>query len=79
MCIRDSSKDFREREGQLRAARNLLENGIDRLVVIGGDGSLTGTNEFRKNWAGLLAELVARGELDQAVADAHPCLSLIHI
>lgn len=68
------SKDFREREGQLRAARNLLEHGIDRLVVIGGDGSLTGTNEFRKNWAGLLAELVARGELDQAVADAHPCL-----
>ena len=30
--------EFREREGQLAAARNLLEHGIDRLVVIGGDG-----------------------------------------
>ena len=44
--------------------------------MIGGDGSLTGTNEFRKNWAGLLAELVERGELDQAVADAHPALMI---
>ena len=70
------SKDFRERSGQLAAARNLLAHGIDRLVVIGGDGSLTGTNEFRKNWAGLLAELVERGELDQAVADAHPALMI---
>ena len=70
------SKDFRERAGQLAAARNLLQHGIDRLVVIGGDGSLTGTNEFRKNWAGLLAELVERGELEQAVADAHPALMI---
>jgi 6-phosphofructokinase 1 len=68
------SKDFRERTGQLAAARNLLQHGIDRLVVIGGDGSLTGTNEFRKNWAGLLAELVERGELEQSVADQHPAL-----
>src|SRR5262245_29233394 len=31
---------FRTREGRLQAAKNLLERGIDRLVVIGGDGSL---------------------------------------
>ena len=70
------SKDFRERPGQLAAARNLLEHGIDRLVVIGGDGSLTGTNEFRKNWSGLLEELVASGQLTQEVADAHPALMI---
>src|SRR6056297_2193005 len=35
------SAEFRERDGRLRAAANLLEIGIDRLVVIGGDGSLT--------------------------------------
>ena len=40
------SAEFRERDGQLAAARNLLEHGIDRLVVIGGDGSLSGTDEF---------------------------------
>ena len=53
------SAEFREREGQLAAARNLLKHGIDRLVVIGGDGSLTGTNIFRENWEGLVEELVS--------------------
>src|SRR5512137_708568 len=35
---------FRTREGRLQAANNLLTHGIDSLVVIGGDGSLTGAN-----------------------------------
>ena len=34
--------DFRERAGRLKAAKNLIEKGITNLVVIGGDGSLTG-------------------------------------
>ena len=46
---------FRERDGRRRAARNLLEHGIDRLVIIGGDGSLSGANEFRQEWPDLLA------------------------
>lgn len=71
------SHDFRQREGQLRAAGNLVAHGIDRIVVIGGDGSLTGANEFRKNWSGLLAELVSRGQLTQDVADAHPAMMLV--
>ena len=71
------SADFRTREGQRRAARNLLVNGIDGLVVIGGDGSLTGANEFRHAWSGLLQELVASGEIDQAQANAHPQLAII--
>ena len=37
---------FRTREGRLRAAENLLLRDIDRLVIIGGDGSLTGANLF---------------------------------
>ena len=68
------SKDFRERSGRLRAARNLLEHGIDRLIVIGGDGSLSGLDQFRSEWSGLLAELVETGELDADVAQAHPAL-----
>src|SRR5512147_1732167 len=47
---------FRTREGRLQAARHLLERGIDRLVVIGGDGSLTGANIFRQEWPDLVAE-----------------------
>ena len=55
------SADFRTYEGRHRAAANLLEHGIDHLVVIGGDGSLSGTNEFRGEWAQHVAELAAEG------------------
>ncbi|HYO84983.1 MAG TPA: 6-phosphofructokinase [Dermatophilaceae bacterium] len=70
------SKDFRERAGQLRAAKHLLEHEIDRIIVIGGDGSLTGLHEFRKNWSGLLAELVDASEVSAEVAAAHPALMI---
>ncbi|WP_084343214.1 6-phosphofructokinase [Piscicoccus intestinalis] len=65
---------FREREGRLAAAKNLLEHGIDRLVVIGGDGSLTGTDTFRREWPGLLAELHERGDITEETVRAHPTL-----
>ncbi|WP_238695170.1 6-phosphofructokinase [Ornithinimicrobium flavum] len=68
--------EFRTREGMLAAARNLLEHGIDRLVVIGGDGSLRGTEEFRRQWSSLLGELVEAGELTPEVAEAHPRLAV---
>ncbi|WP_313952501.1 6-phosphofructokinase [Accumulibacter sp.] len=67
---------FREREGRLTAARNLLQHGIDRLVVIGGDGSLTGANLFRQEWPSLLEELLQRGEIDQLTAQRHPELMI---
>ena len=51
------SKDFRERDGRLKAAKNLIERGITNLVVIGGDGSLTGANKFRCEWPELLTTL----------------------
>lgn len=68
--------DFRNREGRLRAAKNLVDRGIDRLVVVGGDGSLTGANLFRQEWSSLLAELVSRGEISQTRADEHPYLAI---
>ena len=40
--------DFKERAGRLKAAKNLVDKGITNLVVIGGDGSLTGANRFRQ-------------------------------
>ena len=36
------SQDFRTAEGRLKAYENLVNAGIDALVVIGGDGSFTG-------------------------------------
>ncbi len=40
------SKEFMEPEGRRRAYGNLKESGIDAVVVIGGDGSLTGARIF---------------------------------
>ena len=67
------SADFRQRDGRLKAARNLVQHGIDRIVVIGGDGSLSGADLFRSEWTGLLAELADRGEItvDQAQQHTH--------
>lgn len=65
------SKEFREHEGRVKAARNLLEHGIDRLVVIGGDGSLTGIDTFRREWPELLAELVESGQVSAELAAKH--------
>src|SRR5690349_21917637 len=71
------SKRFRTRDGRRTAARNIVERGIDALVVIGGDGSLTGANVFREEWSELLAELVDCGQIAQQLADEHPFLRLV--
>ncbi len=66
--------EFHTREGKLHAAQNLLEVGIDRIVVVGGDGSLTGLNEFSSQWPSLLEELLAEGRITRDLANAHPTL-----
>ncbi len=68
--------EFHTREGRKLAARNLIRHGIDSLVVIGGDGSLTGANVFRQEWPELLAELAAEGQVSPQEAEAHPQLIL---
>jgi 6-phosphofructokinase 1 len=71
------SEEFRTRDGRLAAARNLLQLEIDGLVVIGGDGSLTGANLFRKEWPSLVDDLVKSGEINAKVAAAHPNLLIV--
>ncbi len=68
---------FRQRNGRLQAAANLLQHGIDNLVIIGGDGSLTGANLFRQEWPSLLQELVEKGELSSEVAQKHQKLTIV--
>src|SRR6476659_6946220 len=53
--------EFPERDGRRKAVRNLLRNGIDRLIVIGGDGSLSGADRLRQEWPSLVGELLASG------------------
>ncbi|CAG8547961.1 2956_t:CDS:10 [Ambispora leptoticha] len=59
---------FRTREGRLKAACNLVKNGIDALIICGGDGSLTGADILRSEWSGLLEELIREGRLTQEEA-----------
>ncbi|EGN98711.1 hypothetical protein SERLA73DRAFT_89685 [Serpula lacrymans var. lacrymans S7.3] len=56
------STAFRTVEGRLAAAYNLIKEGIDALVVCGGDGSLTGADVFRSEWPKLIAELRSQGK-----------------
>lgn len=56
--------EFKERSGRRKAAKNLVTRGITNLVVIGGDGSLTGANLFKEEWADLLKELAKEGKIN---------------
>jgi len=44
------SEEFRTKEGRKKAYDNLIENGIEGLVIIGGDGSFTGGVLFGKEF-----------------------------
>ena len=44
------SKEFMTDEGKEKAYQQMQEHGIDALVVIGGNGSLTGAMEFAKKY-----------------------------
>jgi 6-phosphofructokinase 1 len=66
------SPEFRERSGRLAVVANLIEHGVTRLIVIGGDGSLTAADLLHREWPELVAELVSSGELAPEVAERHP-------
>jgi 6-phosphofructokinase 1 len=68
--------EFRAKEGRLLAVRNLLIHDINSLVVIGGDGSLTGANLLRQEWQEHVATLLERGEITPAQAAEHPFLAI---
>ncbi len=68
---------FLTREGRLTAVANLLQHGIDNLVVIGGDGSLTGANIFHNEWPSLLDELVNNNRIDDATRKRHQQLTVM--
>ena len=71
------SKSFREHEGRLGAAKNMVLRGIDALVVCGGDGSLTGADVFRAEWPSLLKELVDTEQLTAEQIEPHKVLNIV--
>ena len=70
-------QDFRERSGRLSAAENLLQQGINSLAIIGGDGSLTGANLFKSEWSGLIKELVETNRVTSEVASKYGHLNIV--
>ncbi|XP_077664453.1 ATP-dependent 6-phosphofructokinase, platelet type isoform X4 [Eretmochelys imbricata] len=70
-------KEFRTREGRLKAAFNLIQRGITNLCVIGGDGSLTGANLFREEWSGLLEELAQSGKIEEEAVKKYVYLNIV--
>ncbi|KAK6199293.1 alpha subunit of 6-phosphofructokinase [Scheffersomyces amazonensis] len=68
---------FRERAGRLVAAHNMILNGIDALIVCGGDGSLTGADLFRSEWPSLIEELVSTGKLTKEEVAPYKHLTIV--
>lgn len=63
------SDAFRTVAGRRRAALNLVLNGINGLVVIGGDGSLNGAMLLHLEWEEHLRALAAEGEIPAEKAE----------
>eukprot|EP00045_Choanoeca_perplexa_P009750 m.95365 g.95365 ORF g.95365 m.95365 type:complete len:844 (+) comp15014_c0_seq1:63-2594(+) len=72
-------KAFRTPEGRLQAAKNLVERDINCLIVIGGDGTLTGANFFKLEWSDLLKKLHTQGVIDDEAVQKHQYLSVVGI
>lgn len=67
---------FRERTGRLLACKNMIEAGIDALIVCGGDGSLTGADLFRSEWPSLIEELKRTNQITQEQYKRHKHLNI---
>ena len=70
------SQEFRERSGRLKAAYNLIACGIDKLVVVGGDGSLSGAEALREEFPDLARELFEKGSISEEQYRKHSKLSI---
>ncbi len=71
------SKEFRTLEGRLIATKNLIEKNISNLIVIGGDGSLSGANSLATKWHTYKQQLVKEKEITQKQSDLHPTLNIV--
>ena len=71
------SMEFKTHAGLLKAVANLLKHRIDKLVVIGGDGSLAGADELRAKWPELVRELVQDNRAPAGAIEAFPQLKIV--
>lgn len=71
--------EFHTEEGLIQAAKNLVEKSITNLVVIGGDGSLTGANCFKEKWPKLLKTLRERKLITEEQESQNSFLNIVGI
>lgn len=70
-------EEFMTYEGRKLGALHLIQCGIDGLVVIGGDGSLTGANVFYNEWPKLVNDLLAEGKISDVDAANYPTIRIV--
>eukprot|EP00835_Amoeboradix_gromovi_P001001 NODE_39_length_29903_cov_0.529057.p2 type:complete len:853 gc:universal NODE_39_length_29903_cov_0.529057:15327-17885(+) len=68
---------FREYPGRLEAAFHLINNGIDALVVNGGDGSLTGADILRNEWSQIVSDLLKSNRISPQAANKYATLKIV--
>eukprot|EP01098_Paradermamoeba_levis_P015336 TRINITY_DN7727_c0_g1_i1.p1 TRINITY_DN7727_c0_g1~~TRINITY_DN7727_c0_g1_i1.p1 ORF type:complete len:744 (-),score=246.38 TRINITY_DN7727_c0_g1_i1:171-2402(-) len=71
------STEFRKPEGRKIAAYNLMKNCIDSLIVVGGDGSLTGADIFRSEWLNHLSDLAKEGKIPEEHIKTYGRLTIV--
>lgn len=54
--------EFLEVDGRRKAALNLMKLNINKLVIVGGDGSLTGAMLMKKEWSQFCDELQSQSD-----------------
>lgn len=69
--------EFRERPGRVKAAYNLIIHQIDGLIVIGGDGSLTGAFALQQEWQSICQKLLKTKQITAKQAKRHKTLPLV--
>lgn len=69
--------EFMERMHRKVGALNLIKRGIGRLIVVGGDGSLSGADRFREEWPDFVRELYEEGQISAEARDSCRLLSIV--
>ncbi|KAH9412799.1 hypothetical protein DERP_009781 [Dermatophagoides pteronyssinus] len=60
-------REFYQQDGRQKAAFNLLRLNIENLIVIGGDGSLTGANYLRREWSQYVREFIVQNQNNEHI------------
>lgn len=70
-------KEFLDREFRKSGAFNLMKRGISKLIVVGGDGSLSGADKLREEWPEFVNELYSERQISVEIRDKCRFLSIV--